>query len=71
MFRQFYVTTKDRKGGEHNYKLDSGDTVPSGQEIVNLAVAGRFKFSEVIGEQMTKDLKELFPTKKSRRAASE
>lgn len=68
MQHQFYATTKDRKGNEHSYKLNTGEGVPSGHEITSLAVAGRFKFSEIIGDKLAKDLKELFPVRKSRRA---
>jgi len=70
MFRQFYATTKDRKGHEHNYKLAAGEGVPSGHEITNLAVAGRFKLSEIIGEETAKELKELFPVRKGNRASA-
>lgn len=68
MFHKFYATTKDRKGHEHNYKLNAGEGVPSGHEITSLAVASRFKFAEIVGEEMAKDLKELFPVRKGRRA---
>jgi len=68
MFRQFYATTKDRKGHEHNYRLGAGETVPNGHEIVNLSVAGRFKFSEILDEKTVQDLKALFPVRKSDRA---
>lgn len=70
MFRQFYATTKDKKGHEHNYKLSTGETVPSGHEITNLSVAGRFKFSEIIDEKTAHALKELFPVRKSKRASA-
>jgi hypothetical protein len=70
MFRHFYATTKDRKGHEHNYKLGSGETVPSGHEIVDLSVAGRFKMTEILDEKTVKDLKELFPVRKGNRATS-
>jgi|KBSSwiStaDraftv2_1062776.scaffolds.fasta_scaffold17064_5 hypothetical protein len=68
MFHQFYATTKDKKGHEHNYRLPAGEAVPSGHEITDLSVAGRFKFSEIVGDKMAKDLKELFPVKKRDRA---
>lgn len=70
MFHQFYATTKDKKGHEHNYRLNAGDPVPQGHEITALSVAGRFKFSEIIGDELAKDLKELFPVKKGRRASA-
>jgi len=60
MFHQFYATTRDKKGHEHNYRLPAGEGVPNGHEITNLAVAGRFKFAEIIDDKMAKDLKELF-----------
>ena len=66
MFHQFYATTKDRKGNEHNYKLRQGEGVPSGHEITSLSVAGRFKFSEMIDEETAKALKNLFPRKATR-----
>lgn len=68
MFRQFYATTKDKKGHEHNYRLAAGEAVPSGHEITDLSVAGRFKFSEIIDKKTAEDLKALFPVRKSRRA---
>jgi len=68
MRHQFYATTKDKKGHEHNYRLDQNEPVPYGHEIVDLSLAGRFKFTEIIGEKMAKDLKELFPVRKGRRA---
>lgn len=68
MFHQYYATTKDKKGHEHNYKLNAGEGVPYGHEITDLSVAGRFKLSEIVGEKMAKDLKELFPVKKRDRA---
>jgi hypothetical protein len=68
MRHQFYATTKDKKGHEHSYRLDSSETVPYGHEITDLSVAGRFKFSEIIGDKLTKDLKELFPVRKGNRA---
>lgn len=70
MFQAFYATTKDRKGHEHNYRLNSGETVPNGHEITDLSVAGRFKFAEIIGDKMAKDLKELFPVRKGNRASA-
>ena len=70
MFHQYYATTKDRKGGEHNYRLPAGDGVPFGHEITNLAVAGRFKFSEIVDEKTVQDLKALFPVKKRDRASA-
>lgn len=70
MRNEFYATTKDKKGHEHNYRLGPGETVPYGHEIVDLALAGRFKFAELIGDKMAKDLKELFPVRKARRATS-
>lgn len=70
MFHRFYATTKDRKGNEHNYKLSAGEGVPSGHEITNLSVAGRFKFSEIVGDDTAKALKELFPVRKGRRASA-
>lgn len=68
MFHQFYATTKDKKGHEHNYRLPAGEAVPSGHEITALSVAGRYKFAEIIGDKLAKDLKELFPVRKDRRA---
>jgi hypothetical protein len=50
MFHQYYATTKDKKGHEHNYKLNAGEGVPNGHEITDLSVAGRFKFAEIIDE---------------------
>lgn len=70
MFHQFYASTKDRKGHEHNFKLSAGEGVPKGHEIMSLAVAGRWKFAEVIGDSLAKDLKELFPVRKNRRASA-
>lgn len=71
MFHQFYATTKDKKGHEHNYRLPAGEAVPSGHEIVALSVAGRYKLSEIIGDKMAKDLKELFPVRKADRAKTQ
>jgi hypothetical protein len=69
MFHQFYATTKDRKGNEHNYKLPAGDGVPNGHEIVNLAVASRFKFSEIIDSETAQLLRDAFPVKVRRAKA--
>lgn len=66
MRQEFYATTKDKKGNEHNYRLSSGETVPFGHEIVDLALAGRFKFAEIIGDKMARDLKVLFPVLKAK-----
>ncbi len=68
MFRQYYATTKDKKGHEHNYKLHAGETVPYGHEIMDLSVAGRFKFSEILDKKTVEDLKALFPIRKGNRA---
>jgi hypothetical protein len=68
MFHQYYATTKDRKNHEHHYKLNAGEGVPAGHEITSLSVAGRFKLSEIIGDDLARDLKELFPVKKRDRA---
>jgi hypothetical protein len=70
MFRQFYATTKDRKGHEHNYKLSTGETVPSGHEITNLAVAGRFKFEEMLKPEDRAALEMMGSKKKNRRASA-
>ena len=68
MFHQYYATTKDKKGHEHNYRLPAGEGVPNGHEITDLSVAGRFKFSEILDQKMVEDLKALFPVKKRDRA---
>lgn len=68
MFHQYYATTKDRKGNEHNYRLPAGEAVPKGHEITNLTVAGRFKFSEIVDEETSDLLKNLFPLHKGHRA---
>lgn len=68
MFRQFYATTKDRKGHEHRYRLAAEETIPGGHEIIDLSVAGRFKFSEILDQKTVEDLKALFPVKKRDRA---
>jgi hypothetical protein len=66
MFHGFYATTRDRKNNEHNYKLRQGEGVPNGHEITNLAVAGRFKFAEIVDADTAQLLKDMFP--KARRA---
>ncbi len=63
MYQYFYASTKDRKGHVHNYKLTNGDTVPSSHEIVDLSVASRFKFSEIIRSDQADALAALFPRK--------
>jgi hypothetical protein len=68
MFHQFYATTKDKSGHEHTYKLSAGEGVPKGHEITDLSVASRFKFADIIGNDLAKELKELFPVRKDRRA---
>lgn len=68
MFHQFYASTKDKKGHEHNYRLPAGEAVPMGHEITNLSVAGRFKFNEILSKENVDLLNSLFPTRKARRA---
>jgi hypothetical protein len=48
MFHYFYATTKDKKGGIHQYKLRQGDPVPRGHEITGLAVADTWKFADLL-----------------------
>lgn len=60
MFRSYYVSTKDRKNHDHNYRLPQGETVPNGEEIIAISVAGQHKFADIIGEKLAKDLKELY-----------
>lgn len=68
MFRSYYVSTKDKKNHEHNYRLPAGEGVPNGHEITNLAVAGKFKLSEIVGEEMAQLLKDMFPVRRNRNA---
>jgi len=70
MFKYFYATTKDKKGGEHNYKLGAGDTVPSGHEITDLSVAGRFKLVDMLKPEDRDLLEAMSSKKKGRRATS-
>lgn len=68
MFHSYYVTTKDRKGREHNYKLMKGDGVPSGHEITNLSVGSQFKVSDILDPSTVELLKSAFPvTRRSRK----
>lgn len=69
MFHQFYATTKDRKGHEHNYKLPAGEGVPSGHEIESLAVASRWKLAEVLDTETYELLKYAFNLKGRRATA--
>lgn len=64
MFTYFYASTKDRKGHTHQYKLQTGEGVPSGHEITDLSVAGRFKLSEIVDSETAQKLNDLFPKKK-------
>jgi hypothetical protein len=68
MFKSYYASTRDRKGHEHNYRLKQGEGVPAGHEITNLSVAGQFKFSEVVGEEMAGLLTEFFGSGSKRKA---
>lgn len=36
MFKHVYVSTKDRKGHTHNYKLTGDQTVPAGEEVTDV-----------------------------------
>lgn len=58
MFQYFYASTKDRKNQLHSYKLVSGETVPTNHEIIDLSIGSRFKFSELIGDEAAKRLKD-------------
>ncbi len=57
MFRSFYAVTKDRKGGIHQYRLNTGEGVPRGEEIVNLKVAGQFNIDEFLS---TRDVEKMY-----------
>ena len=70
MFHGYYASTKDRKGNEHNYKLASGEAVPSGHEITSLSVASRFKLSEIVDADTAALLKEMAKAQGSRKAKS-
>ena len=36
MFKHVYVSTKDRKGHTHNYKLTGDQTIPAGEEVTDV-----------------------------------
>lgn len=67
MFHAYYATTKDKKGNEHNYRLPAGEGVPNGHEITNLAVASRFKLSDIVSAE-TYDLLVAMSSKGNNRA---
>lgn len=50
MFRSFYAVTKGRNGGIHQYRLNAGDGVPRGEEIVDLRVAGVYEFGSFVSD---------------------
>jgi hypothetical protein len=68
MQQHFYATTKDRKGGIHNYKLATGEGVPKGHEITDLSVAHRFKMTDILSPESVDLLEALFPGRKARNA---
>jgi len=70
MFHSYYVSTKDKKNHEHNYRLPAGEGVPTGHEITNLAVAGKHKFSDIIDPETAQLLKDAFPTRRNRNASA-
>lgn len=67
MFQSYYVSTRDRKNHEHNYRLPKGEGVPAGHEITNLSVAGRFSFADILGEEQSDLLRYAFGVKKNRK----
>lgn len=68
MFHSYYASTKDKKSHEHNYRIPAGEGVPNGHEITNLAVAGKFKFAEIVGPEMAQLLKDMYPVRGKRNA---
>jgi hypothetical protein len=61
MFQSFYITTKDRKGHSHQYRLIGGEAVPSGHEVVDLKRAGHYPLTAFISKDDVQALKDLFP----------
>lgn len=60
MFKHVYVSTKDRKGNAHNYKLTSLDTVPAGEEVTDVRLPSQ-KLRDMVAPEVVAALSELYP----------